>query len=212
MLMNEDVNPWDIRYANAQYVYGTEPNQFFKHNIDKLLPGKILLPAEGEGRNAVYAAQQGWMVDAMDSSIQARHKALYLAEKKNVSITYQLGTLLELQYPLNSFDCIALIFAHFEPEHRSSYHQKLTQLLKPGGTLILEAFGTKHPANQEKNPQVGGPTQPEFLISPQHLQVDFSLMDIVYLKEEQIELSEGLLHQGTGSLVRMIAKKPIKNP
>lgn len=91
--MNEDVNPWDIRYANAQYVYGTEPNQFFKHNIDMLLPGKILLPAEGEGRNAVYAAQQGWMVDAMDSSIQARHKALYLAEKKNVSITYQLGTL-----------------------------------------------------------------------------------------------------------------------
>lgn len=49
----------DTRYGQTDFVYGTRPNQFFKEKIDKLKPGIIWLPAEGEGRNAVYAAYSG---------------------------------------------------------------------------------------------------------------------------------------------------------
>ena len=74
---------------SEEYVYGTEPNQFFKEQLQKIIPaGKLLLPGEGEGRNAVYAAKLGWMVDAFDQSSVARTKALNLAkEKKSKLIT-----------------------------------------------------------------------------------------------------------------------------
>ena len=73
---------WEIRYAEKQYAYGENPNVYFKEQLDKLKPGKILLPAEGEGRNAVYAAKQGWEVMAFDLSSEGKNKAEKLAAKK----------------------------------------------------------------------------------------------------------------------------------
>ena len=79
---------WDQRYAENETVYGFTPNQFFKQFIDGRKPGSILLPAEGEGRNAVFAARLGWEVDAFDSSSVARKKALDFAAKENVTKLY----------------------------------------------------------------------------------------------------------------------------
>ncbi|HEY0354603.1 MAG TPA: hypothetical protein VGC29_00285, partial [Flavisolibacter sp.] len=79
---------WNKRYADNNWVYGVQPNRFFKQFIDSHKPGRILLPAEGEGRNAVYAAKKGWTVDAFDFSVVARQKALQLAENNNVHINY----------------------------------------------------------------------------------------------------------------------------
>ena len=73
-------NFWDERYKAKTYVYGKEPNQYFAEKLRELEPGKILLPAEGEGRNAVFAARQGWEVSAFDSSSEGRKKAFLLAE------------------------------------------------------------------------------------------------------------------------------------
>jgi len=73
---------WDHRYSENEYAYGTEPNSYFKAFIDTHLPGKVLLPGEGEGRNAVYAALKGWEVTAIDQSIEGLKKATALAEKK----------------------------------------------------------------------------------------------------------------------------------
>ena len=72
---------WNERYADSQYAYGTEPNAFFKSQIDQRPAGRILLPAEGEGRNAVYAATLGWDVYAFDFSTKAKEKALLLRIK-----------------------------------------------------------------------------------------------------------------------------------
>ena len=83
-------NFWDERYSSIEFVYGTEPNIFFKDELDKLNTGNILLPGEGEGRNAVYAAVKGWNVDAVDFSIIAKEKALNLAEENSVSINYEI--------------------------------------------------------------------------------------------------------------------------
>lgn len=67
---------WETRYKSPTYAYGTKPNEFFKESIDKLNPGRVLLPAEGEGRNAVYAAQRGWSAEAFDFSEAARPKEM----------------------------------------------------------------------------------------------------------------------------------------
>ena len=71
-------NFWNERYSAHEYAFGTEPNVFFAGELRKLpRPGHILFPCEGEGRNAVYAAEQGWTVEAFDLSEMGKRKALY---------------------------------------------------------------------------------------------------------------------------------------
>ena len=79
---------WNDRYSNTDYAYGIQPNDFFKKTITKFKPGKLLLPAEGEGRNAVFASKLGWDVTAFDLSINAKKKAEALAILEKVSINY----------------------------------------------------------------------------------------------------------------------------
>ena len=133
-------NFWDERYAENEMVYGYKPNRFLEEQLDDLSTGKILLPAEGEGRNAIYAATKGWQVTAFDFSAVAQQKALQWAEKNNVGINYKVSDMLQYNAEPNSFDVIALIYVHMKPEVRSAFHQKVITWLKPGGKLILEAF------------------------------------------------------------------------
>ena len=89
---------WNERYAAAEFVYGTAPNEYFKSVLDTLPEGKLLLPCEGEGRNAVYAASQSWMVDAFDMSEAGKEKCHQLATAKKVSINYQIADALNFDY------------------------------------------------------------------------------------------------------------------
>lgn len=73
---------WNERYKESDYIYGTLPNEFFAASLASLNPGKIILPCEGEGRNAVYAASLGWTVLAFDFSESAKEKALKLLKRK----------------------------------------------------------------------------------------------------------------------------------
>lgn len=191
---------WDKRYAQSEYVYGLEPNVFFKETIDKLEPGKILLPAEGEGRNAVYAAVRGWDVVAFDSSVEAQKKALKLAKKNNVQIEYQQATYAQFQYKENTFDAIVLIFAH--APQRSQYHRNLLRFLKPGGILILEGF-----TKEQINKKTGGPQSVELLFSKEELLTDFQSLKNIRLEEKEVFLSEGMFHNGLASVIRLTGIK-----
>ena len=82
-------NFWDQRYSEPGFAYGREPNGFFRMLIDEMLPGKLLLPGEGEGRNAVYAAGKGWDVTAFYQSSVARDKALEWADSLGLKIDYR---------------------------------------------------------------------------------------------------------------------------
>ncbi len=192
---------WDHVYATKEYKYGTAPNVFFAENIKEISPGKILFPAEGEGRNAVYAALQGWKVSAFDRSYIAKKKALQLAEKRGVEIEYLHGGFEEMTFQKESFDCIVLIYAHF-PEKRELYHGIISYWLKPGGKLILEGF-----SKGQKNNNSGGPKDPDLLFSKKELQNDFNSLSKIEIEEKTIELSEGRLHQGSAEVVRMIGVK-----
>src|SRR5690625_7249446 len=70
--MNEEF--WNERYAQDEYIYGEEPNEYLRKKLSILSPGKILFPADGEGRNSVYAALKGWDSEAFDISIEGKIK------------------------------------------------------------------------------------------------------------------------------------------
>ncbi len=181
---------WDQRYGQEEYAYGTEPNQYFKAILDTLKPGKILMAAEGEGRNAVYAATQGWEVVAYDWSENAQQKAHKLASKYGVQIDYHLASLNELNFQEHTFDALALIYVHFPEQIRLQNHQKLYQWLKPQGQLILEAFSKSHLSFSKKNPAVGGPKALSQLYSLAVAE-DFEKCTVLQLTEEEVELNEG---------------------
>jgi len=92
---------WDNRYTENSNVYGVQPNAFFKSFIDQHEPGTILLPAEGEGRNALYAAAKGWTVDAFDFSAVARDRTVAAARERHLPIQYELMDIDSLQ-PVSS--------------------------------------------------------------------------------------------------------------
>ncbi|MFA0964940.1 methyltransferase domain-containing protein [Roseivirga sp. BDSF3-8] len=211
MTSNEWLDKWNERYSQEGYAYGTAPNAFFKEQLQKLKPGKLLLPAEGEGRNAVFAAANGWKVEAFDISEAGRHKAYSLANEHGVKLNYTVGPLPELDFTPGYFDAIGLIYAHFPADIREKYHQVLQGYLKEGGVVILEAFGSDHLRYRDKNPAIGGPDKPEALLSVEEIQRDFKGFDIQLLCEKEVELSEGKYHIGTGSVVRFIGRKKVKN-
>lgn len=200
---------WNQRYSDNEYVYGETPNVFFKEVLDSLPVGKILLPADGEGRNGVYAAIKGWEVDAFDQSNQAREKALNLAKNNQVYISYQLADLSEVAgyYSANSYDAVALIFVHLPMVLKCEYHRNLISLLKKGGYFIIEGFGKKHVKHQQKNPHAGGPREEGMLYSKEEILLMFDDLEVVQLIEEETELQEGSGHAGKASVIRFVGKK-----
>lgn len=200
-------NRWNERYANEEFAYGEEPNNYLKEQLTKLDTGKILFPAEGEGRNAVFAAKSGWTVSAFDISNEGLKKALHLAEKNNVSIDYQIGELQALNYQEEQFDAIALIYAHFPANIKSQLHKELDKYLRKGGIIIFEAFSKNHLDYLAKNEKVGGPKDIESLFSIEEIEADFNNYEIIELKETVIHLNEGIYHNGEGSVIRFVGRK-----
>ena len=198
---------WDTRYGVVEYAYGKEPNLFFKEQLEKLEPGNILLPAEGEGRNAVYAATKDWNVTAFDMSEAGKQKALLLAKEHNVSINYLVGDLEHLDFNKHSFDAIGLIYAHFLEDKKSMLHKKLNDYLKPGGVVIFEAFSKNNLPLAKANPKIGGLMDINMLFSMEEIEADFSNYEIDILEEREIELKEGVYHNGIGSVIRFLGRK-----
>ncbi|MFT3743897.1 MAG: class I SAM-dependent methyltransferase [Pyrinomonadaceae bacterium] len=195
---------WDERYREAEFAYGEEPNEFLKEQLEKLEAGSILFPAEGEGRNAVFAARLGWDVSAFDISSEGLKKAEILAEKNHVTIDYRVGELQNLGYSDDQFDAIALIYAHFPAEIKSQMHRQLNRYLRPGGTFIFEAFSKNHLEYLAKDPTMGGPKDIGSLFSVEEIKADFPNYEVLELTEMEIDLNEGLYHVGKGSVIRFV--------
>ena len=198
---------WDARYGKEEFAYGIRPNKYLEEQLKKLDKGKILFPAEGEGRNAVFAAKLGWTVTAFDISVAGQKKALRLAETNEVVIDYQVGELMNLTFANEQFDVIALIYAHFPADIKSFYHTSLDKYLRRGGAIIFEAFSKSHLNYVLENDKVGGPKDIDSLFSIEEIKSDFPNYQFEELAEMEIELHEGLFHNGTGSVIRFVARK-----
>ncbi len=195
-------NFWDERYGVEEYAYGTEPNKYFKEFLQQHDPGVLLLPGEGEGRNAVYAALQGWQVEAVDMSIQGQKKAIKLASERNVRIRYFVDDITRYDFGRDRFDAVASIFLHLPEEERISLHHRLIESLKPGGWIMIEAF-SKGQAGKTS----GGPRTVETLFNEEMLAEDFKQLEIRELYSTTGILDEGPYHKGEAALVRLTGRK-----
>lgn len=199
---------WNDRYAHPEYAYGVTPNNFFAERLLRYRPmGKALLPADGEGRNGVFAAKHGLEVTSFDLSEAGSKKALQLASDQKVAIDYRLGDFREMGFEEGSFDLLALIYAHFSGDVKQEYNRALASYLRTGALLIFEAFGSQHLGYRNRNPSVGGPDDAEMLFSTGQILTTFPHFETLYLAEEVIELNEGKFHRGTGSVVRFVGRK-----
>ena len=198
---------WDNRYSQDEFAYGKEPNVFIKEKLPLLKTGKILFPAEGEGRNSVYAAQLGWDVSAFDYSTKGKERADDLAKSKNVKIKYTVSGFLNECYKPNEFDAICLTFVHFEPEIKTEMHKRLDRYLKPGGYIVLEAFSKEHSEINKINPTVGGPPNANLMYSMDEIKHDFVNYEIIELRKQRVNLKEGFGHVGESSVIRFVGKK-----
>lgn len=198
---------WDERYQEPGFAYGKEPNLFFADRLLQFQPGTILMPADGEGRNGVFAAQRGWQVTCCDLSIEGQSKALQLAAEKGVSLEYYVGDLAQLHFTPASFDAMGLIYAHFPGAQKSALHRQLDSYMKPGGIIIFEAFSKSHLDYVQRNPAVGGPRDIATLFSKEELLADFNNYEVLLMEEVEVDLQEGKYHNGKGSVIRFLGRK-----
>ena len=193
---------WNERYNGENYVYGKNPNVFFAEQLNTLDPGRLILPCEGEGRNAVFAAIKGWDVIAFDQSEVGKKKALELARQNNTTITYTIADAIDFEMPEETIDAVAFIYAHFPANIRKAIHQKAIDWLKPGGLIIMESF---NPSQLKYSS--GGPKEISMLYTEEMMQEDFHALKIELLQSLQVELKEGNLHDGIAELIRFVGRK-----
>lgn len=195
---------WDQRYAGAEYVYGTEPNDFLAEKVTGLPPQRVLCLAEGEGRNAVWLAGQGHSVLAVDASAVGLEKAQRLAAQRGVTIATAVADLADYVIPEAEFDLIVSIFCHLPPALRRRLHRQVVQGLKPGGLLVLEAY-----APQQLGRDTGGPPVAELLYGLDDLRAELSGLNLLHAVECEREIHEGHLHDGIGAVVQVVARRPL---
>ena len=192
---------WNIRYKENETVYGNQPNTFFKQFIDTHQPGSLLLPAEGEGRNALYAASKGWQVDAFDFSEVAMEKAIKRSEELKLKINYRVLDLEKFKAE-KTYDAIALIYVHLQEKVRKTFHREVYRSLKSGGFLIFEAF-----AKEQLFLKSGGPKDPSQLYDAPTICNDFQFLHVLNCAQKEVELNEGPFHKGKAAVLQLVGQK-----
>jgi SAM-dependent methyltransferase len=194
---------WDQRYQTDQYVYGTEPNGFLESVADRIPQGKVLCLAEGEGRNAVFLAQRGYEVVAVDASAVGLAKAQRLARERGVVIETVVTDLAAFTIEPDSWDGIISIFCHLPPGLRKSLHRQVVRGLRPGGLFVLEGYT---PAQVGRG--TGGPPTEELMMTRDALREELEGLDFLHAVETERPVVEGTLHTGIGAVVQLLAVKP----
>ena len=203
VIMKYGPDKWDERYGVDVYVYGKEPNLFLKENFKKIPRGNVLCVADGEGRNGVWLAKNGYNVTSIDFSPNAIKKISRLAKKNNVSINTKCDDLLNYNFGENKYDGIVSIFAHFKVEDMNKLHSQYLRALKPNGIFFMEAF-----AKEQIPLDTGGPKDINLLYNVEDIENSFPNGKFEMLKKDIIYLHEGELHDGKAVVVRAIVRKP----
>jgi SAM-dependent methyltransferase len=197
-----DQHFWDERYKEQGFAYGTEPNVFLQSLAARFKPGqRALLVCDGEGRNGVWLAEQGLEVTSVDYSQVGLEKAQQLAREKGTCIETVCADIYSWDWPVAEYDHVILIYAHFRDEHRARIHQHALETLKPGGTLILEAY-----TREQLDYDSGGPRDINMLYTQEMLETDFSRARIHQLETLIAMLNEGKYHVGDAAIIRLIAQ------
>lgn len=194
---------WDERYSQADYVYGKNPNDFLVQVIQHIPKGRVLCLAEGEGRNAVYLAQQGCQVTAVDASSVGLAKAKKLAAERFVEIETIVAELAVFEIQPHSWDAIVSIFCHLPPAMRARMHRQVVAGLRSHGVFVLEAYTPR-----QLEFRTGGPPNAELLMELATVKQELAGLVFEHAVERERDIQEGLFHRGRSAVVQVLAVKP----
>jgi SAM-dependent methyltransferase len=203
MTQTFDAQFWDQRYAVNDFVFGTEPNEFLRQVAEHIPPGPVLCLAEGEGRNAVFLAERGHAVTAVDQSDVGMRKAAALAATRGVPLTTVVGDLTDYDIPAGAWAGIVVIFMHLPPELRNDVLTRAVEGLRPGGVIVLECYT---PAQLAYN--TGGPKNQDLLPTLTDLRIELGGLEFLIAQEIERDVIEGGGHTGRGAVVQVLARRP----
>lgn len=195
---------WNERYSDAFASYGTEPNDFLRQVADRIPDGPVLCLAEGEGRNAVYLAQRGHTVTAVDQSSVGLANALQLAAEKDVVIATEVADLADYDLGEGRWAGIVSIWCHVPPELRRRLHAACVRALRPHGVFVLEAYTPR----QLERPGVGGPPDAALLMTPEGLRAELDGLRLERCEQVDRDVQEGRYHTGPSTTVQVLGIKP----
>lgn len=198
---------WNERFAAEAYVFGTAPSVFLQENAPVIPPGsRVLVPADGEGRNSVFLAQQGHTVVATDIAEEGIAKARKLADKAGASVDFQLLDLQGWDWPEAAFDAIVGIFIQFAPPaFRDEIFAGMKRAVRPGGVVLLHGYTPK-----QLEFRTGGPPNLDHLYTDALLRDAFDGWEILRLESYERDLDEGAGHSGRSALVDLVARRPAR--
>ncbi|MDO9073032.1 MAG: class I SAM-dependent methyltransferase [Rubrivivax sp.] len=195
---------WNQRYAGDGYFFGREPNDYLRAKAPLLKHGgRVLCVADGEGRNSVWLAQQGFDVQAFDVADVAVVKARRLATEAGVAVDHHVAGFDDWDWQPAAFDAVVAIFIQFaDPAMRARQFAQMQAALKPGGVLVLQGYTPR-----QLELKTGGPGVLSHLYTAELLREAFAAMDIVELVDYEALLEEGTRHRGLSALAGLVARK-----
>ena len=197
---------WDARYAGESYLFGTQPNRFLVACEPVFGPrGRALCVADGEGRNSVWLAGEGFEVDAFDPSPVAVEKARRLAAERGVSVHFAVADVDSWQWSESCYDVVAAIFIQFAPpDLRRRIFDRMACALRPGGLLLLEGYRLEQLAYG-----TGGPRCPAHLYSEELLRAELGAFELEQVRSYDAVLEEGPGHAGMSAVIDVVARRPV---
>lgn len=199
---------WNDRFSEDGFAYGDRASRLLMAWADRIQAEckTALVPASGEGRDAVFLAKLGLDVTAIDISSSGLEKTAALAKVHGVSVTTIEADLFKWDWPESGFDLIAAMFAHMPSAVRAGLHQLFAKSLTPGGFVFIEGF-TKDQISYQEKYQSGGPPNIDMLYAADEIRADFGALNMLSMMTGEEELTEGKYHNGPAALLRAVFQK-----
>jgi len=152
---------WDQRYSGPDLVWSAGPNRFVADEVTALPPGRAIDLGTGEGRNAIWLAERGWRVTAVDFSAAGLAQAARLAAKRTVTVDWVQADLLAWQPAPGSYDLALIAYLHLPSADLARVFRAAAAAVAPGGTLLVVGHDRDNIARGH-----GGPQDPDRLYTP----------------------------------------------
>jgi SAM-dependent methyltransferase len=176
-----DRHDWDRRYEAKELIWTAEPNRFLVAEIGDLPPGSALDLAAGEGRNAVWLAEQGWEVTAVDFSAVGLSKADELAAARGVTVTTVCADATAFE-PAAPFDLVIVFYLQLPADGRRAALRRAAEAVAAGGTLVVVGHDSTNLADGH-----GGPQDAAVLFSPDDVVADITGSGLEVERGERVE-------------------------
>jgi SAM-dependent methyltransferase len=168
-----DREDWNRRYRERELVWSAEPNRFLVDEVAHLAPGRALDLGSGEGRNAIWLAERGWRVTAVDFAEAGLAKARRIAADRGVEIELIQADVRDYEPEPDSFDLVLALYLHLPWPDMTAILDRARRAVAPRGTFLLIGHDR---SNLEHG--VGGPQNPAVLYTADQVTALFLDFDI----------------------------------